>query len=870
MVNQSPLDSAFSQANAATPSLDQGFAQASETPAQQLPTTPPTPAAEAPKNLPTSGPVNVYNPEGNLVSIPAEHVEDALKQSYRLAEPEEIDKHFNDEKYGTPTQQAIAGIEGVGQGFAGPLSTGAERLLGVPAEDIRGREEANPWISGGGKAVGLGAGFLTGTGEAAVLGKVAEATSAAALGLNGAKGASILAKIGAHSVGEAASMAALQGGDEISKLITEDPNQSVGTAVANIGLASVLGAGTGAVFGTVAPAWKALVGSKVDQLAADFKGRMNWHMENPNPVEALTKELTDHYSGVTGMADEVYGAQGLKAQEIAKVMPEMSEKITNWADETTTKLDRAISKMEANPADYPEGLVDKLRGKVDAFKEAANPGVDTLTMRPTKDVTPGDIFNAAQDLKQQLQEWSKFNKAIVPLAEHDFRTAAKGLSFDMRTALEDSNVWGKAAERQKSINGAFKEYLPALKDFEKKFTTGLAGEKVIDPAKIQTYMNQLGKPNAELKREMLDNFLKASQKYQDVIAHTHANLGIDNPMQASSLAVANSTLEKLSPGAKLADTVVKKGLAQLSGDVLGAGVGGSLGHVVGAPGWGAVIGEHALGPFFASVMPALTKGVLEKVNNSAGLKAAVDYGIAVAKGEAAMNKGVKAVFKADASVLSENRMPSEGDRMKLDRRLKELQTQPEKMANTANDLNHYLPGHGVVASETAARAVNYLNSMRPNTDKAFPLSMARQPSSIETAKFNRQLNIAQQPLTVLESVKQGSVTAQDVTTLKTLYPGLYTRLSQKLTNEVMEQSNKGNLIPYRTRLAVAGFLGTPLDGTMTPQGIMGAQPTPMGTGAQAGGGGMGGKPKRGTASLGKLPDQFQTQDQAAEASRLKD
>jgi hypothetical protein len=52
------------------------------------------------------------------------------------------------------------------------------------------------------------------------------------------------------------------------------------------------------------------------------------------------------------------------------------------------------------------------------------------------------------------------------IADKDLIAKSKCLAYDVRNALEDTKVWGKAAERQQAINKAFSEFkLPAyLKD----------------------------------------------------------------------------------------------------------------------------------------------------------------------------------------------------------------------------------------------------------------------------------------------------------------------------------------------------------------------------------------------------------------------
>ena len=70
----------------------------------------------------------------------------------------------------------------------------AERALGVSPEAIRGRKEANPVTHGVAEAGTFLGSLLTGTGEAALVGKVGEEV-AAKFGLQGAT--SLLGRVGA-------------------------------------------------------------------------------------------------------------------------------------------------------------------------------------------------------------------------------------------------------------------------------------------------------------------------------------------------------------------------------------------------------------------------------------------------------------------------------------------------------------------------------------------------------------------------------------------------------------------------------------------------------------------------------------------------
>jgi hypothetical protein len=141
----------------------------------------------------------------------------------------------------TPGQKALTAVEGAAQGFAGPLATAAElglSKLGVPgisADEIKAREEENPWIHGASEAAGLGAGLFSGVGEAGLAASAAERFLPQGVNTFGRIGAGILKNI--------VSNAAVGAGDEIHKaMIGEgDPAHPVGAALANVGISGLLG-----------------------------------------------------------------------------------------------------------------------------------------------------------------------------------------------------------------------------------------------------------------------------------------------------------------------------------------------------------------------------------------------------------------------------------------------------------------------------------------------------------------------------------------------------------------------------------------------------------------------------------------------------
>jgi hypothetical protein len=162
------------------------------------------------------------------------------------------------ERRGTPVEQAKAGLEGLAKGIAGPLAPLAEKALGVKSKAIREREEANPLTAKASELTGLVGGALTGTGEGALLTHIGEAVAPSA-------------RLGSAVLRGAVENALYQTGNETSKMILRDPSTSIGSAAANVGLASLLGGGVGGLAGAVSPLWQATVGKRLESFLSGIR-----------------------------------------------------------------------------------------------------------------------------------------------------------------------------------------------------------------------------------------------------------------------------------------------------------------------------------------------------------------------------------------------------------------------------------------------------------------------------------------------------------------------------------------------------------------------------------------------------------------------
>ena len=120
-------------------------------------------------------------------------------------------------------------------------------------------------------------------------------------------------------------------------------------------------------------------------------------------------------------------------------------------------------------------------------------------------------------------------------------------------------------------------------------------------------------------------------------------------------------------------------------------------------------------------------------------------------------------------------------------------------------------------------------------------------------------------------MKQGTLTPQDVTTLKTIYPQMYDSISRKIMTQVVDNAHKGKMVQYTTRLQLSMFLGQPLDSTMTQPAMSSIQAQAQSTKQAAAQQQIPSKPPSAssTKSLKGMSEQAQTPRQSREAARAK-
>lgn len=909
------------------------------------------PVAPIAQPAPEAQLVNLRDPDtGQIGSLPADQVPDALNQGFTQVSNEEVKKFVNKQKYGTAAEMAKTALEGVGVGATLGLSTGVERAAGVKAEDILGRREESPILHGVSEALGLVGSSLAmpQVGAGSLITK-AGARAAEAVGLGAAETA--LSKIGSGAVKNAVETMMVQGGNEISKALASDPNQSFESAMTDVGLSGLLGGGIGAGLGSVSPLWDATVGPKVSSLldamskkAGGIEGVLPSAMEesiakagmnlSPEIRASLSKDPqiqqmfqtlqeSTTASGIQAQqalktfrsdaADALVGALGKNPAEL-EILQSLSEADSGrllqktLADELKAKIDPISKQFEQvrerfSRTELPEGTRSNIATKIgeladkegynlspssDQYKEISRVLKELPNAKTLEDLRKYQSIIGDNTSKPELYRVGGQLKKIIRSEEEELVT--RSISKD---APEMLLTHGEA-------RAAYKQSMDLIDDLNDRLHVGRYGGpdsfvKALKEMSPEDVLRRLsGKGDADLLTVLQERFPQAASQVKEfqlsaLLKNASMKAGEGQSINTKSLFNA---IDKMSPELK-SFVISPEGLEKINSvkavmDALPSkmntsGTAKALDALWSKiPNSGIAMASMLTGhnPVMSMLLAPLTKwmgrdipdavrlGMLKFIGSgkqieASGFKSMVEFIQHAVNGESLINKATKGLFKAGLQVLPQSQMPTPVMREKLDKQLKAIQTDPSSLLKIGGKMPHYLPEQGMAAGQMAASASNYLNSLRPMPTRPNPLDTEIPPSKMQVADYNRALDIAEQPLVVLNHIKEGTLTPQDVTTLRTIYPNLYNKLNEKMMTEMVNHIGKGEDIPYKTRLNMSLFMGQPLDSTMTPQAILAAQPMAQGKLMQPP------EAKHSMAALSKMGQQDMTPQQSREANRAR-
>lgn len=879
--------------------------------------------------------------EGNSVAVDYKEAHTALQQGMAQPGEDQLKGLMDYAKYSSPVEQAKTFAEGAASAATLGLSTGIERAAGVDPEDIRDRREVNPGMHMAGQATGLiGSSLaLPGAGAAGLMTRAGEA-AAAATGLTGATLASRAAITGAKQIAETA---LFQAGDEVSKAFSQDPEQTVASAIADIGLAGVAGGALG--FGThfaAAPLWKVAQGPKLMQVLSGLKSKVDGTAITADVAELATKagmEIKPEIIAALSPDEQARqaaqvlaeGAGTFAGRRYQQGLNEMREEIAKKALQTIGKTEADVGVAASEAALGRQGKDQFRRG---FFKQADE--VTKAYESFEKQIADAPFpRNLDQDLGNEMIESAIKNKFAIEAGSPEMAQVRKyveslgnvksysdfvGLNSNMLSKMYKDNprlyatmkpiadkyedmaatmlFEGKAPELLAEFGaakGKYRELRMLTDDLNTRFRVGKVKTPRQFAAKVakltpEAFISKIGK---EADSEMLSLLQQRFPELAQTVKQYHLNNVSLNRLSDGSLnlnsffksiddmspemkafAFDAPTLEKIEALKQLKEAIpsrlgpsgTPKAMDAMFGQVPG-GIGAVIGLLTGqGVGTGYLMGQGAR--IIGREAPdALRLAYLKMIGSEAaaspaGFSAMFKMAEAAYKGAQRTEKAVRSLFKPAVPAFSEAMAPTAKSLKLIDKAVVAAQEDPQKMIDSNDDVAHYLPDHAMHLTATMARAVSHLASLRPQAQQKGILDAPTKPSDVEIAKYNRALEIAAQPLTVLKHVKDGTVTVDDIRTMSAIYPSMYKNLRERIMTQLTESKLQ---LPYSTVLGLSMFLGMPLESSIMPNSIMANQalhvpPAP----AQAP---RGGAPSALKAS--KLPNIYSTPEQLREQKRSK-
>jgi hypothetical protein len=771
--------------------------------------------------------VNLINPEGRLVGVPAPEVGAALQLGYRQESPEEHEARWRQERYGGSLgDELAAGALGAARGISFGLS---DQLLTkgrlVAPEALSAYREANPdasmageiggavlpvLASGGTGAIGAGArvaGVLPRA--AAGAGRAAEqfvAKKLAGVGLKGI-GARLLEQGASKAAGGAVEGLAYGAGQLVSEDALGNTELTAERIIAHLGMSAVLGGTVGVALGA---------GSVAASSGASKLGSLAGRALRGSTVAEKAKNWIDEFATSSRMRAAFGQNKRAYTQMNRKTLAEIDETIP--AEKMLEAADAKVQKLINGGAKTQREIAEGLLAERDVARTAIGELVDQMdsTLKPGFRAQPGRGSTGIS------------GKSLAKKVRQEVVAQYKG-SAAYRDAFDRANTEAdKLAEMgELKFSQAVRERQgqQASANYEREAKNGAASDI---HAKIARVINAAIDEKAPAVLESLK---------LDPRAYAMARRELSLLEEISGHAENRMLGDQANRLISLTDT----GMA-------GAGVAGSL--AIGTAGPAAIVTGAAAGlvnkagrtygPALLSRAAQFTAdrlGVIKRTSDgvSKRVTGAIDAFVKATRKTEPTRAAVPAsvqvldfpITKPARRAAENNDPPAKKYRRRLDEVL-ELARSPEqtteRLARSIAGFSEEAPRVASHVAAKASQAVQFLAAKAPKDQTPAsllnPLARKWLPSSSELAKWARYVAAVDDPMSVLDELQSNTLSREAVEAVKVVYPQLYDQIRVELMGRVGELQEE---LPYRQRVQLSILFDAPLDPTLQPQFVTSIQ-----------------------------------------------
>lgn len=818
--------------------------------------------------------VTVKTPYGEYGTVPQDQLGEALKVGYVVPSNEEITGHNNHIQYGTGFANTAKAF-GAGALRGGSFGLSDEALTGSGAahpETLKQLKEQNPIASTLGEVTGIGASALLApeVSPVGLVGKLGSGIAEAATPVIG-EGASlagrILAKAPAAALGSAVEGGLYGAGQAVTENALGDTDLNAQKVLAHVGMGALLGGAFGAGLKglelglpeTVESAQKSLTkfndylkgdtgvgplgrayaqtssfvsGKPYEQILEGIRNRGSL-IENPETRQAMASEfsgnLSEHFDQLKNAVK--VANKDIRPQEIDNLLKDVpAQAPKDTMINTVSEMRNMAQKMRDEPdlysAYYPrtlESIADRIGPKV------------------TADSTASDIYKELNSLKQRLDQDIPYGKMVSPADQLAVREV-KTLRGAIKDTLESQELWGEAGARQAAFNDAQREFQQLTggvnSAFKKHFLekTSTAGGSLaykISPTKVATFLKQTNSINGEVKAQALSDFIDTSHKLLNEIESTYKSTPASASFNKQDISrLIDKSKSVMSENVKQAE--LAKNLGYLGGGAHNSYLGehAAIGFGLHNPVLGAGIEAFSLARNPALAIQRLSK-IEKMVNKTTNLinkstSALFKTGVKVSDEYTGYLAGVKVSDEYAGYLGAKLGQPSKEEHADVVKTVNEFASNPEKFINHLDEVTRssFEAAPKITGSmhQAVSTAIGFLSSKIPRDPNLKMLSQKYEPSKAEIDLFNRYYTVVEDPLSIMNQVKYGTLTKQSMEALTTVYPKLYDELKANILDHLTTHIAKEKApLPYQLKLSLGMFLGEDLDNSTSAQSILSSQ-----------------------------------------------
>lgn len=188
----------------------------------------------------------------------------------------------------------------------------------------------------------------------------------------------------------------------------------------------------------------------------------------------------------------------------------------------------------------------------------------------------------------------------------------------------------------------------------------------------------------------------------------------------------------------------------------------------------------------------------------------------------ANRKGAKKYGNVIGSSLSKGKQDLSANPEDLQQHFDDFNSNPDSTFETGSSISNVSPIHAADLATTVGAASSYLQSIKPASTPNGPLSNPIPVSDLQMRSYERQVHLVEQPLHIVEHIKNGTLLPKDIQTISAVYPKMYNRLKASVMEHIIDTKEAKKEIPYSQRLSLSMFLGQPMDPVMSQPAMLAA------------------------------------------------